>query len=89
MSTRLVKTAIICAAAALLCALPYSPQPSSKTGITLACDTAQARVGRPLTPGSVAGVARRSGRRAVRRSYYGAGVVAPACAWVNGVRVCR
>jgi hypothetical protein len=29
---------------------------------------AQAVVGRPLTPGSVAGVARRTGRRAYRRS---------------------
>jgi hypothetical protein len=32
---------------------------------------ANAVIGRPLTPGSVAGVARRTGRRAVRRSYYG------------------
>ncbi len=29
---------------------------------------AQARVGRPLTPGSVAGVARRTSRRVVRRT---------------------
>ena len=29
---------------------------------------AQARVGRPLTPGSVAGVARRTTRRVIRRS---------------------
>ncbi|RWD74822.1 MAG: hypothetical protein EOS42_00485 [Mesorhizobium sp.] len=29
---------------------------------------AQARVGRPLTPGSVAGVARRTTRRTIRRS---------------------
>jgi hypothetical protein len=34
---------------------------------------AEARIGRPLTPGSVAGVARRSTRRTVRRGvYYGA-----------------
>ena len=34
---------------------------------------AEARVGRPLTPGSVAGVARRTTRRTVRRgAYYGA-----------------
>ncbi len=31
---------------------------------------AQAEIGRPGTPGSVAGVARRTTRRAVRRSYY-------------------
>jgi len=39
---------------------------------------AEARVGRPLTPGSIAGVNRRADRRAYRRGYYGtgAGVVA-------------
>jgi hypothetical protein len=31
---------------------------------------AEARVGRPLTPGSVAGVARRTTRRAIRRGAY-------------------
>jgi hypothetical protein len=41
--------------------------------VTLSVDSAQARVGRPLTPVSVAGVARRQYRRA---GYgYGAGVV--------------
>lgn len=34
---------------------------------------AQAVIGRPLTPGSVAGVARRTTRRAYRRGYYGYG----------------
>jgi hypothetical protein len=34
---------------------------------------ANAVIGRPATPGSVAGVARRTGRRAVRRNDYGAG----------------
>lgn len=34
---------------------------------------AEARIGRPMTPGSVAGVARRTTRRAYRRgAYYGA-----------------
>ncbi|WP_421693897.1 hypothetical protein [Aestuariivirga sp.] len=32
--------------------------------------TAQARVGRPATPGSVAGVARRTTRRTIRRGAY-------------------
>jgi len=32
---------------------------------------ANAVIGRPLTPGSVAGVARRTTRRAYRRGYYG------------------
>jgi hypothetical protein len=31
---------------------------------------AEAVIGRPATPGSVAGVARRTSRRAVRRRYY-------------------
>jgi hypothetical protein len=58
------------------------------SGVTLSVDSAQARVGRPLTPVSVAGVARRTTRRHV----YGAPVVvAPACVrvLVNGVYVCR
>jgi len=42
-------------------------------GVTLSVDSAQARVGRPLTPVSAAGVARRANRRAVG----GAAVVAP------------
>jgi len=36
---------------------------------------ANARIGRPLTPLSYAGVARRTTRRAVRRTTYGAGCV--------------
>jgi hypothetical protein len=53
------------------------------SGVTISVDTAQARVGRPLTPVSVAGVARRTTRRAV--------VGAPGCVrvLVNGVYVCR
>jgi hypothetical protein len=31
---------------------------------------AEARIGRPATPGSVAGVARRTTRRTIRRRYY-------------------
>ena len=38
--------------------------------------TAQARVGRPATPGSVAGVARRTTRRTIRRGAYVARVPA-------------
>jgi hypothetical protein len=34
---------------------------------------AEARIGRPLTPGSVAGVNRRVDRRTARRAYYGTG----------------
>jgi hypothetical protein len=46
---------------------------SEQRGVSLSIESAQARVGRPLTPVSVAGVARRNYRRA---GYgYGAGVV--------------
>ena len=58
--------------------------------ISFSIDGAQARVGRPLTPGSVAGVARRTTRRAV----VGGAVVGGAAAacvrvLVNGRYVCR
>jgi catechol 2,3-dioxygenase-like lactoylglutathione lyase family enzyme len=48
--------------------------------------TADARVGRPLTPVSVAGVARRTTRRAVVRhgAYYGAAGYYGARAYGNG-----
>ena len=59
---------------------------SNDGGLSLSTPGAEARVGRPLTPVSVAGVARRTTRRAV-----GAVVVAPACVrvLVNGAYVCR
>ena len=57
-------------AAAVLCAAPISLHQS----LSLSVDKAQARIGRPLTPGSVAGVHRRHQRRAYHRgSYYGGG----------------
>lgn len=49
---------------------------SERGGISLAVDGAQARVGRPLTPVSVAGVARRQTRRAI----YGTAAVGAAAA---------
>jgi hypothetical protein len=52
---------------AMLCAVPYSVHVSREAVVSVALDTAAARVGRPGTPASVAGVARRSTRRAVRR----------------------
>ena len=64
--------------AALLAAAPFSLQWSQKT-VALSLDSADARIGRPLTPLSVAGVHRRAYRRAVYGaaaygvgSYYGA-----------------
>jgi len=41
--------------------------------VALSVDSASAVIGRPLTPGSVAGVNRRVHRRAYRRGYYGYG----------------
>jgi hypothetical protein len=57
--------------AALLCAAPVSLHWSPAKTASLSVDTADARVGRPLTPGSVAGV----NRRVHRRAYYGAAAV--------------
>ena len=64
--------------AALLAAAPLWLQWSQKT-VALSLDSADARIGRPLTPLSVAGVHRRAYRRAVYGaaaygigSYYGA-----------------
>ena len=59
--------------AAVLCAAPISLQLSQDKGLTLSVDKARARIGRPLTPGSVAGVHRRHHRRAYRHGYYGHG----------------
>ena len=53
-------------ATAVLCAAPISLHQS----LSLSVDKAQARIGRPLTPGSVAGVHRRHVRRTYRRGYY-------------------
>ncbi len=59
--------------AALFIATPVSLTWSPSKGVSASTDTAEARIGRPLTPGSVAGVNRRVHRRAYRRGvYYGA-----------------
>jgi hypothetical protein len=50
----------------VLCAVPFSLHVSQEAVISVGVDTAEARIGRPATPGSVAGVARRTTRRAVR-----------------------
>lgn len=71
------KLSLLSAGAGLaLAALPvsfnWSPANVKSLSI-LSLDTAEARVGRPLTPVSVAGVSRRASRRAYRREYYGTG----------------
>lgn len=53
--------------AAMLCAAPISLHQSQRGGLSLSVDDAYARVGRPMTPRSAAGVARRTHRRVVRR----------------------
>ena len=70
--------------AVLLCAAPFSLHWSPAKTLSLSVDSADARIGRPLTPGSVAGV----NRRVHRRAYYGAaaGAAARRCAyWHAGV----
>jgi hypothetical protein len=57
--------------ACILCATPMSLRFSPEGNVSLSIDTASAVIGRPLTPGSVAGVNRRVHRRAYRRGYYG------------------
>lgn len=54
---------------ALFSALPVSLQ-FSQDGVSVSLDKANAVIGRPLTPGSVAGVNRRVHRRAARRAYH-------------------
>ena len=60
-------------ATAFTCAALFSFGWSEQGGISLSIESAQARIGRPLTPVSVAGVARRQARRTAYG--YGAGVV--------------
>jgi hypothetical protein len=55
--------------AAVLCAAPISLHQSQHKGLSLSLDSADARVGHPLSAGSVAGVHRRATRRAVRHGY--------------------
>ena len=65
----------VIAASTFACAALLSFGWSEQRGISLSVESAQARVGRPLSPVSVAGVARRHTRRAVYGGGYGAGVV--------------
>ncbi|WP_458146430.1 hypothetical protein [Bradyrhizobium sp. UFLA05-109] len=58
------------------CAALLSFSWSEQRGVSLSIDSAQARVGRPLTPVSVAGVARRQNRRAAYQ-YDSAGIAGP------------
>jgi hypothetical protein len=75
----------IIAAAVLFCAAPLSLHWSTTKSPSLSVDTADARIGRPLTPGSVAGV----NRRVHRRAYYGAAAAGAAgYGYYNAARRC-
>lgn len=65
---------------AFLCAASFSPRWSGGSDISLSVPKAQARVGRPATPVSAAGVARRHARRGTygRGMYVGAGIAGAA-----------
>jgi len=82
-------------AAVVVCGVFGSVDWSQSQGLSLSASSAQARVGRPATPVSVAGVARRTTRRAVvGGAAVGAATVgvAGAChhrVLVNGAYVCR
>jgi len=67
---------IAIATSAFACATLVSFSWSEQRGVSLSVESAQARVGRPLTPVSVAGVARRQNRRAAYR-YDAAGMAGP------------
>ena len=71
--TGLIK--IAAAVSTFACTALLSVGWSEEHGVSLSVESAQARVGRPLTPVSVAGVARRQARRGAYGYGYGAGVV--------------
>jgi hypothetical protein len=80
------------AAAVVACGTFGSVAWSPSGGLRVSIESAQARVGRPLTPVSVAGVARRTTRRAVvGGAAVGAAAAGTACVrvLVNGAYVCR
>ena len=90
---RLVRTKqTLLFAAVLGCGIFGSTNWSNDAGIAFGVPSAEARVGRPATPVSVAGVARRTTRRAVvGGAAVGAAAAGAACVrvYVNGAYVGR
>jgi hypothetical protein len=83
---------VFLATAIFVCGVSASVDWSPNGGLSLSMESAQARVGRPATPMSVAGVARRQTRRAVVGGVaVGAAAAGTACVrvLVNGAYVCR
>src|ERR1700739_3276645 len=74
----------VIAASTFACAALLSFGWSEQRGVSLSVESAQARVGRPLTPVSAAGVARRHTRRAVCTGPVGAGAAAAGTAAAIG-----
>ena len=72
--TKISLTKIAIAVSTFACAGLLSVGWSEQRGVSLSVEEAQARVGRPLTPVRVAGVARRQNRRAAYGYGVGAGV---------------
>jgi hypothetical protein len=66
------------AVAAFACSAIFSFGWSEHGGISLSVESAEARIGRPATPGSVAGVARRQTRRGYGYGAAGAAAVGAA-----------
>lgn len=88
---RIRVTRMVFVTAALVCGFG-SLELSQNRGLALSIESAEARVGRPATPASVAGVARRTTRRAVvGGAAVGAAAAGTACVrvLVNGAYVCR
>ena len=77
-------TKIAIAVSTFACAGLLSIGWSEQRGVSLSVEEAQARVGRPLTPVSVAGVARRQDRRAAYGYGVGAGVAGAAAVATAG-----
>ena len=86
----IIKRALL--AAAVVACGTFGSVAWSPSSLRLSIESAEARVGRPLTPVSVAGVARRTTRRAVvGGAAVGAAAAGTACVrvLVNGAYVCR
>jgi hypothetical protein len=71
---KIVSTLGVAFVTAVLCAAPITVHWSPSKTPSLSVSAADARIGRPLTPMSVAGV----NRRVHRRAYYGAAAVGAA-----------
>jgi len=77
---KVLSVLVIGVTAAILCAAPVSLRWTPAQTPSVSVDIANARIGRPLTPMSVAGV----NRRVNRRAYYGAAAAGAVAAGAAG-----